>query len=653
MKYGFTRVCCAIPHCSVSDFEKNATEIVALAKKAADFGAEIIVFPELCITAYTCSDLFLQSTLLEASKNALLKIANETKDISAVILVGLPLNIKNALFNVAAALHKGKVLALFPKSFVPNYAEFYEKRHFRAFDDEREQTKSIFLSEENPNVLFGSDIVIEDENDERVRLFVEICEDLWVPLSPSTKAALFGATIIANLSASNEIVGKAEYRRLLVKSTSARLCASYMYANAGSGESTTDLVFSGHSIIAENGAILAESNPFEEKMIFSDIDVEKITNERVKTTTFQDCAERNAKSFRVIKIPFTISKKEPENLLRFVSPHPFVPKDKNERTQRCNAIIEMQSRALSKRLSHTNAKSLVVGLSGGLDSTLALLVCSRAADILGLQRNQILCVTMPCFGTTSRTLKNAKDLSAQIGASLLEIDIKKAVEQHFCDIQQDENTHDATYENAQARERTQVLMDLANKTGGIVIGTGDLSESALGWATYNGDHISMYAVNASIPKTLVRHLVDFFALDAKNKSNDSLSNVLKDILETPVSPELLPPDKDGKIAQKTELLVGPYDLHDFFIYYALRFGFSPKKIFFLAQKAFENTYEKSEIKKWLISFYKRFFAQQFKRSCMPDGVKVGTVSLSPRGDWRMPSDAVGNSWINEAEACEC
>ena len=694
MNYGFIKAAACSPAMSVADADFNADEIIKNAKEAAKNGAKIIVFPELCITGYTCSDLFLQDTLLRSCVKSLKKIAEQTADLESLIAVGLPLTDGKALYNVAAAVFKGKVLALVPKSYIPNYAEFYERRHFAPFssslnDESGNENKIAFEDFGNGGIFdeakIGTNILIQDEKNPSLKIGFEICEDLWVPLAPSTNTALLGATITANLSASNEIVGKASYRRTLVSAQSAKNISAYIYANAGNSESTTDLVFSGHSIIAENGTILAEKKPFEDKILYAEIDFERLSHERIKTTTFASCAIENQKQknqpARIIKI--NLLKDETENqiknktgqnfdknkkdstkngseslkLERKISPYPFVPQDENSRRERCMEVVELQAQGLAKRLRHVNAKSAVIGLSGGLDSTLALLVTCRAFDLCKISRKQILSITMPGFGTTGRTYKNACLLAEKTGSSLSEINISKAVLQHFKDIGQDENIHDVTYENCQARERTQILMDIANKNGGLVIGTGDLSEQALGWATYNGDHMSMYGVNGSIPKTLVRYLVQYFADEALKNGEKPLSDCLNDILATPVSPELLPPD--GKdIAQKTEELVGPYTLHDFFIYYVLRFGFSPKKIFFLARQAFiiqpesdgkQKMYTEDEIKKWLKSFYRRFFAQQFKRSCMPDGAKVGTINLSPRGDWRMPSDASAAIWLKECE----
>ncbi|MBQ3669857.1 MAG: NAD(+) synthase [Treponema sp.] len=658
MNFGFFRAACATPSVTVADTESNAQSIVELTHEAWKRCAQLVVFPELCITGYTCSDLFFQDTLQKNALSALELIAAKTADTDALISVGLPMSDGTALYNAAAVIFRGKVLAIVKKSFIPNYAEFYERRHFATGaelgTESREESK---ISLSGKSVPFGTRFIFKDAQNPLAAIGFEICEDLWVPLSPSTTLALSGATIIANLSASNEIIGKASYRRTLVSSQSAKTVSAYLYANAGNGESTTDLVFSGHSMIFENGTMLAEKTPFsEEKIIYADIDLERLHHERTRTTTFAQKAPYIPSCTTIYfnnEEEKNRSDKKPAqtDLSRFVSRTPFVPQDESARKERCHEVIELQAQGLSKRLRHTRAKTAVIGLSGGLDSTLALLVTCRAFDLCGLDRKNIKSVTMPCFGTTDRTYHNACSLAEETGSQLIEINIRDSVTQHFKDIGQDESVHDVTYENCQARERTQVLMDLANKLSGLVIGTGDLSEQALGWATYNGDHMSMYGVNGSIPKTLVRYLVKWFADEAFG-TNQKLSAVLNDILDTPVSPELLPPD--GKnISQKTEDLVGPYELHDFFLYYVLRFGFSPKKIFFLATHAFkESAYSGKTIKKWLVSFYRRFFSQQFKRSCMPDGAKVGSVNLSPRGDWRMPSDASASLWLKEAESIE-
>ena len=626
MKDGFLRTACATPQIKVADCSFNAQQIITMAETAVNNGASLVVFPELCITGYTCSDLFLQKTLLLSAEKALGNIAEKTANLDALILVGLPVQKGAALYNCAAVLSKGKILGLVPKRNIPNYSEFYELRHFTACCEKIETTICGQHTEINPNVIFACRTMPE------FKLGIEICEDVWTPEPPSGKLALAGATVIANLSASDEVIGKADYRRMLIKSQSARLISAYLYTSAGMGESTTDMVFSGHNIICENGSMLAESKRFTTGIIYADIDLQKMESERLRSNTY---VGNNNLPF----VEFDIDIKELK-LNRKFSKTPFVPQSKINLDERCEEILTIQATGLATRLNHTHAKTAVIGLSGGLDSTLALIVAVHAFDMLGLDRKNIIAVTMPCFGTTKRTKSNAEILAESYGVSFKDIDISKAVTQHFEDIGQDINTLDVTFENGQARERTQVLMDIANKTGGFVIGTGDLSELALGWATYNGDHMSMYAVNASIPKTLVRHLTAFEAEHSEGK----LKEVLLDILATPVSPELLPP-KDGEISQKTEDLVGPYELHDFYLYYFVRLGFTPSKIFRLAKLAFDGEYDDATIEKWLKTFIRRFFAQQFKRSCLPDGPKVGTVTLSPRGDWRMPSDASAYEWL--------
>ncbi|MBQ4236447.1 MAG: NAD(+) synthase [Treponema sp.] len=678
MTYDILRAGCASPDLKVADCDFNADKIIETVKEADEKKIRLLVFPELSITGYTCADLFFQTALKQSAKDALEKIACQTKDTSVVFTVGLPFESYGAIYNCAAYVFKGQILAIIPKSYIPNYSEFYERRWFAPASSKME--REVFFSEKFPEIPFGTDILIQDENNPLLTVCTEICEDVWVPLPPSTKAAMSGATVIANLSASNEVVGKADYRRMLVSAHSAKTVTAYIYSDAGHDESTTDMVFSGHNLIALNGTIKAESKLFGDcgKILFCDLDLERLAKDRERTTTFRCCAENNVPDpydeYRVVCVPFaendfapeirthegigfTAERKDDEKsiekkLFDFIDPHPFVPSDEKKREERCRAVIEMQAEGLAKRLRHINAKSAVIGLSGGLDSTLALLVTAYAFDKCGIERKNIEAITMPCFGTTDRTYGNACALAEKTGASLREINIKLAVNQHFSDIGQDPENHDVTYENSQARERTQILMDYANKTNGIVIGTGDLSELALGWCTYNGDHMSMYGVNGSIPKTLVRYLVQWFADKASSDGDKDLSLVLNDILDTPVSPELIPPE--GKnISQKTEEIVGPYELHDFFLYYALRWAYSPKKIFFLATQAFKGTdYTKEIIMKWLKTFYRRFFSQQFKRSCMPDGAKVGTVSLSPRGDWRMPSDASSRAWLKELEDME-
>ncbi len=644
MNFGFFRVCCASPKVTVADCFTNTNNIISCIQEATKNGTRLIVFPELSITGYTCGDLFQQTTLQENAKKSLLRITESSKTVNAIILTGFPLPLDNALYNCAAVIFKGSILAVIPKSFIPNYGEFYERRQF-AGAAYAETIKSIYICEEFPNVPFGTDILIKDPENPGFTLGVEICEDLWVPTPPSIRHTAAGATIIANLSASNEIIGKADFRRLLIKSQSAHTISAYLYANAGSGESTTDMIFAAHDLIAENGTLLSESSLFSDNLIYADIDLERLQKERRRTTTFSvSSKENNTTSYRILPVHF--DKETTISVQRYIDPFPFVPSDLALRSERCKEVILLQAQGLAKRIRHINTKNVVLGLSGGLDSTLALLVTAVAFDICNLDRKGIITVTMPCFGTTDRTYKNACKLAEAVGSTLKEINIMNAVKIHFHDIGQKESVHDVTYENCQARERTQVLMDIANKENGIVIGTGDLSELALGWATYNGDHMSMYGVNSSVPKTLVRYLVQWYADDTKNTE---LSQILNDILNTPVSPELLPPSQ-GQISQKTEEIVGPYELHDFFLYYVLRFGFSPSKIYFLAQNAFDQKkYSKQLILKWLKIFYKRFFSQQFKRSCLPDGAKVGTVNLSPRGDWRMPSDASSKIWLQELE----
>lgn len=647
MNYGFIRCAAVSPELKVADCNFNTEQIIFQAKEASQKGASIIVFPELCITGYTCSDLFFQKTLQISAENNLKKIIDETKNLPSLIFVGLPVCQNEGLYNAAAAIFQGKLLALIAKSFIPNYSEFYERRHFLPFEPDQKTKIIDFAGFEN--IPLGTNILIQDSIDSTVCVAAEICEDLWVPIPPSTRHALNGATIIANLSASNEIIGKADYRRNLVKNHSAKNLCAYIYANAGHDESTQDLIFSSHDLISENGTLLKESKLFSNEIVYADVDIERLCQERRKTTSFGFSSNNLFKeqSYTTIHIDLTKKQSDDSTLLRYIDPHPFVPSNPAERKQRCLEVITLQAEGLAKRLRHINCKSAVIGLSGGLDSTLALLVTAKAFDLCGINRDGISAITMPCFGTTDRTYNNACTLAKEIGATLKEIRIADSVRQHFIDLEHDEKVHDVTYENCQARERTQVLMDWANKTGGIVIGTGDLSELALGWCTYNGDHMSMYGVNSSIPKTLVRYLVQWFSDEAAENGKSALSAVLSDILATPVSPELLPPE-NGTISQVTEDLVGPYELHDFYLYYLLRFGFSPAKIYYLAQNS-SLPYEKDFMLKWLKNFYRRFFTQQFKRSCLPDGAKVGTVNLSPRGDWRMPSDASASIWLEEVE----
>ena len=636
MKNGFVKVAAATPDIRVADVEFNTQNIINAMEEAQKNGAKILVFPELCVTGYTCSDLFDHSVLLKASRKALLEIAENTNDKDMLVFVGAPLEVNGKLYNVAAAMNQGEIIGFTTKTFLPNYGEFYEMRQFTPGP---QTVREITL--EGKKIPFGPQILFQAEGMEELVVAAEICEDVWSPIPPSIQAALEGATVIVNCSASDETIGKDTYRRALISGQSARLISGYIYANAGEGESTTDLVFGGHNIIAENGTVLKESSRYVNEIIYSELDLQRITGERRKNTTFQPLDEET-----LVRVPFTVEETK-TFLTRTFPKKPFVPSDEQTRAQRCEEILTIQAMGLKKRLAHTNARTAVVGISGGLDSTLALLVTARAFDMLGRDKKDIIAVTMPCFGTTDRTYQNACEMSKKVGATLIEVPIADAVNVHFRDIGHDPEDHSVTYENCQARERTQVLMDIANKTWGMVIGTGDLSELALGWATYNGDHMSMYGVNASVPKTLVRHLVKYAADDTKD---EALKNVLYDVLDTPVSPELLPP-KDGDIAQKTEDLVGPYELHDFFLYFMLRFGYEPSKIFRIACMTFDGEYDKETIFKWLETFCRRFFSQQFKRSCLPDGPKVGTVALSPRGDWRMPSDACVAVWMKDLEAC--
>ena len=636
MKNGFVKVAAATPDIRVADVEFNTQNIINTMEEAQKNGAKILVFPELCVTGYTCSDLFDHSVLLKASRKALLEIAENTNDKDMLVFVGAPLEVNGKLYNVAAAMNQGEIIGFTTKTFLPNYGEFYEMRQFTPGPQTVRE-----ITFEGKKIPFGPQILFQAEGMEELVVAAEICEDVWSPVPPSIQAALEGATVIVNCSASDETIGKDTYRRALISGQSARLISGYIYANAGEGESTTDLVFGGHNIIAENGTILKESSRYVNEIIYSEIDLQRIIGERRKNTTFQPLDEET-----LVRVPFTVEETK-TFLTRTFPKKPFVPSDEQTRAQRCEEILTIQAMGLKKRLAHTNARTAVVGISGGLDSTLALLVTARAFDLLGRDKKDIIAVTMPCFGTTDRTYQNACEMSKKVGATLIEVPIADAVNVHFRDIGHDPEDYSVTYENCQARERTQVLMDIANKTWGMVIGTGDLSELALGWATYNGDHMSMYGVNASVPKTLVRHLVKYAADDTKD---EALKNVLYDVLDTPVSPELLPP-KDGDIAQKTEDLVGPYELHDFFLYFMLRFGYEPSKIFRIACMTFDGEYDKETIFKWLETFCRRFFSQQFKRSCLPDGPKVGTVALSPRGDWRMPSDACVAVWMKDLEAC--
>lgn len=636
--FGFLKVAAAVPHVRVGDCEYNVCRIVELAQQAAQRGVEIVTFPELAVTGYTCADLFLQSTLLNAADEGLARIARETRKLPLTVIVGAPLRHGSTLYNCAAVLTQGRVLGAVPKTYIPDYSEFYENRWFASGAGITEEQISIAGQQAD----FGTELTFAVSGAE---FGVEICEDLWVAVPPSSHLALSGAHVIFNLSASPEGVGKHAYLRQLVAQQSARTLGAYVYCSAGFGESSTDLVFAGNGIIAENGTVLREAKRFssDEQLVVADIDIERLETERRRNTSFRlkDSSSENT----------VIEMEVPEGLKaaaldRDIDPMPFVPSDEVHRSERCEEVFRIQSHSLAKRLSHTGCKTAVIGISGGLDSTLALLVCVRTFDFLGLDRKGILGITMPGFGTTDRTYNNALELMRGLGTTAREIPIREACMQHFKDIGLDPEDRSAAYENSQARERTQILMDIANMEGGLVVGTGDLSELALGWATYNGDQMSMYGVNASVPKTLVRHLVKWAA---DTEPDDATRATLLDIIDTPVSPELLPADKEGKITQKTEDLVGPYELHDFFLYNFVRAGYSPGKILFLAEQAFHGSYDRATIHKWLCIFFRRFFSQQFKRSAMPDGPKVGSVSLSPRGDWRMPSDASSALWLEELE----
>ena len=638
MKNGFVKVATITPKCKVADTTYNGEQIRSWMKEAAKAGAMVTVFPELCITGYSCSDLFLQRLLLKEARIELQSIAEASGDLPGIFFVGLPYEIGGKLYNMAAAISQGEILGMVPKTYIPNYNEFYEARQFTSG---RNLCTQVYLGEQE--IPVSTDLLFSCQEIEELKIGAEICEDLWTPNPPSISHAMAGATVMVNLSASDEITGKNAYRRELVAGQSARLLCGYLYCSAGDGESTQDVVYSGHNLICENGHLLKESESFSVGMLLSELDVERIMSERRRMSTFETFEDHTEIYFSLGEAVDTET-----TLTRFVDPAPFVPGKKEDRDLRCNEILQIQAMGLKKRLEHTGCNCAVVGISGGLDSTLALLVTARAFDLLGKDRSGITAETMPGFGTTDRTYDNAVNMIRCIGAEFVEVDIKNAVRVHFSDIGQDESVHDVTYENGQARERTQILMDLANKKGGMVIGTGDMSELALGWATYNGDHMSMYGVNASVPKTLVRHLVGYYADTCGKKE---LSDILYDVLDTPVSPELLPPE-NGQISQKTEDIVGPYELHDFYLYYVLRFGFEPEKILRLAEIAFEGVYTRAFMLKWLKTFYRRFFSQHFKRSCLPDGPKVGTVAVSPRGDLRMPSDASGTIWMSQLEEME-
>ena len=640
MKDGFFRTAAATLKGRVADTRYNCREICRIIEEGEREGAGLMVFPELCITSYTCNDLFLQEALLRQARAGLKEIVDFTEGKQMVAVVGLPWEYGGRIFNVAAFVCDGRLLGLVPKLNLPNYGEFYEQRYFAVGMEE-----PVEVSWEGEKIPMGTRLLFACREIPSLVIAAEICEDLWVPCPPSIGHVLAGATVIANCSASDEVVGKDSYRRSLIGGQSARLICGYVYANAGEGESTQDLVFGGHNLIGENGTLLAESRRFAPEVIYADLDLERLAAERRRTTTHPAACREGYRTVEFSLNTDAMEKKQEERLLRRIDSRPFVPGDDRERNRRCEEIFTIQAMGLKKRLEHTGVRHVVLGISGGLDSTLALLVTARAFDMLEIPREQIHAVTMPCFGTTDRTYQNACRMTRKLGASLQEVDIKKSVTQHFEDIGQDMSCHDVTYENGQARERTQVLMDIANQTGGLVVGTGDMSELALGWATYNGDHMPMYGVNASVPKTLVRHLVQYYA---DTCGEESLAEVLLDVLDTPVSPELLPPE-DGVISQKTEDLVGPYELHDFFLYYVLRFGFMPSKIYRLALRAFQGEYDGETIWKWLNVFYRRFFAQQFKRSCLPDGPKVGSVAVSPRGDLRMPSDASRQIWMDDLE----
>lgn len=632
----FVKVGAACPKLRVADVNYNVENIIIQINEAYKNNTKLLVFPELSITSYTCGDLFTQKVLIEKAYEGLHTICADSKDKDILIIVGAPLLYNYNLYNCAFAIFEGKILGIVPKSFIPNYTEFYEKRWFTEGLNLLDKKVDLFFQQDIP---FGTNLIFGYKD---LKVGIEICEDLWVAIPPSSQLSLMGANIICNLSASNELVSKSTYRKLLVENQSARCMGAYIYASAGVHESTTDLLFSGHLLISENGGTINENERFqrENEVLYGFIDIFKLNSERSKNISFRDSSKILTNEPKLVPISFKDT--SIKSFDRFISKHPFVPSSEKEREIRCREIFNIQSSALAKRLEHTKSKKAVIGISGGLDSTLALLVIVKTFDLLGLDRKNILTITMPGFGTTDRTYNNALTLCKELGCDLREINIVEACLKHFEDIGHDKNIHDITYENVQARERTQILMDLANKEGGILVGTGDLSELALGWCTYNGDHMSMYSVNTSIPKTLVRYLVKYVA---DFESSKEVNETLLDILDTPVSPELLPKDENGEIAQKTEDIVGPYELHDFFLYHFIRHGSSPERIMFLAKNAFKNDYSEEVIKKWLDKFLWRFFSQQFKRSALPDGPKVGTISLSPRGDWRMPSDASPNSWF--------
>lgn len=636
MKSGFLKVCAVSPRVTVAGVQSNLNAALQEIEKANKNKVQILVFPELFLSGYTCGDLFLQTALQDACKSALTAVCRATENSALVVVIGLPLKFGASLYNCAAVVQNGMVIAVIPKTYIPNYNEYYEKRWFASGDG---VNGTIKLN--GQEVPFGQTLV--RLSDDAV-LGVEICEDLWTPSTPGTSLALSGANIIVNLSASNEVVTKNDYRKNLICMQSAKDFCAYIYASAGVGESTTDLVFSGACTVAENGALLSEGErfAFNGSMAEACIDIEKLNAERAHNTSFTDAAKKLKEKLSEVSTPVEVSDLEYNEVNRSFDPHPFVPSDSAEKDERCREILSIQSHALAKRMSHIGAKKAIIGISGGLDSTLALLVTARALKILNLPNENMICVTMPGFGTTDRTYQNAVDLIHAFGATFMEISIRNAARGHMADIGHDESVHDITYENTQARERTQILMDLANKHGAVLVGTGDLSELALGWCTYNADHMSMYGVNAGVPKTLVRHLVR----NEAQQLPEEISKILNDILDTPVSPELLPPDENGNIQQKTEETLGPYEVHDFYLYHFLRFGTRPEKLLFMASRAFAGIYSEEQLKNWLKLFVRRFFTNQFKRSCLPDGPKVGSVSLSPRGDWRMPSDADCSVWLD-------
>ncbi|WP_071145113.1 NAD(+) synthase [Bacteroides ihuae] len=639
VNHGFVKVAAAVPHVKVADCKENMQQIEKIIIESEEKGIQMIAFPELCITGYTCGDLFAQQLLLEEAEMTLMQLLNNTRQLGIISILGMPVSVHSMLLNAAVVIQKGQILGVVPKTYLPNYKEYYEQRWFTSAASVTETSVRLC----GKVVPLGTNLLFEACD---TTFGIEICEDMWATIPPSSALALQGAEIIFNLSASNECIGKHAYRCALISQQSARCIAGYVYSACGYGESTTDIVFAGNGLIYENGSLLASSRrfSFDEQTIISEIDVERLRSERRMNTTFA----ANRINFNIkesIRIQAELVNTKKIELTRSFAAHPFVPQGEALR-ERCEEIFSIQVTGLAQRIMHTASKTVVIGISGGLDSTLALLVCLKTFDKLGLSRDGILGVTMPGFGTTDRTYNNALDLMRSLGISIREIDIKAACIQHFTDIGHDINVHDVTYENSQARERTQILMDIANQTNGMVIGTGDLSELALGWATYNGDHMSMYGINSSIPKTLVKYLVKWVA---ENGVDDASSATLLDIVDTPISPELIPADENGNITQKTEDLVGPYELHDFFLYYFMRFGFRPAKILYLASLAFKEMYDRDTIKKWLHTFFRRFFAQQFKRSCLPDGPKVGSISISPRGDWRMPSDASSAAWLQEIE----